>query len=684
MKKALQLFFTCFLLAYSGVINATDYTVSSVDEYNELSLSAGDVVTWENGNYSSDERIKFLGNGTSNNPIILKAETPGGVVFTGGLKMNIAGSYLIVDGFYWNGGFGASNFIQFRDGTNYAQNCTIQNCAINGLRVDPDDEESGTSVKHRWIVMYGNYNTVTNCSFMNKNNAGALILTENEFNAEEDRCKEIGHTISNNYFYNYEKIDTSLTNAGDSETIRIGTSEYQNVNSGCTISNNYFVQADGENEIISNKSMNNTYTNNTFRRSRGSLVMRHGANATVDGNYFLGENVEGTGGIRIADSNHQITNNYIQDCISSVAQIPWNNGLTFVGGNTNSVQNCNTTSVSNNYQDVENINFSNNTFINTHSPFYFNATRDGADDVFGDVTNNLIYFASNNNNNTDVLNGSYSEIGTNLDFSGNVYNSATAIGGSASGFSQESITITANGEIFSHNQSGKGASISNAPITDNMVGNGIGACFLGAEGNSQSDCDGNEIEVPSPTNSLTVSSISDFDADGGSQTVSISSNVNWTVSENSSWISVNNTSGSNNGSVSITVSQNTSTNDRSANVTISGSGITRLVSVSQDGAEETEGPTPPSNTGNLALDGTASQSSTSHNGAASRAIDGNTNGVWRNASVTHTTATTGSWWQVELDSQVSIGDIVIYNRTCLLYTSPSPRDKRQSRMPSSA
>ena len=29
-------------------------------------------------------------------------------------------------------------------------------------------------------------------------------------------------------------------------------------------------------------------------------------------------------------------------------------------------------------------------------------------------------------------------------------------------------------------------------------------------------------------------------------------------------------------------------------------------------------------------------------------------------------------------------DPVTYNYTCLLYTSPSPRDKRQSRMPSSA
>ena len=29
-------------------------------------------------------------------------------------------------------------------------------------------------------------------------------------------------------------------------------------------------------------------------------------------------------------------------------------------------------------------------------------------------------------------------------------------------------------------------------------------------------------------------------------------------------------------------------------------------------------------------------------------------------------------------------DLIFQGRTCLLYTSPSPRDKRQSRMPSSA
>ena len=43
----------------------------------------------------------------------------------------------------------------------------------------------------------------------------------------------------------------------------------------------------------------------------------------------------------------------------------------------------------------------------------------------------------------------------------------------------------------------------------------------------------------------------------------------------------------------------------------------------------------------------------------------------------------------EKDSKLKIknnqGDLIFeYDRSCLLYTSPSPRDKRQSRMPSSA
>ena len=68
-------------------------------------------------------------------------------------------------------------------------------------------------------------------------------------------------------------------------------------------------------------------------------------------------------------------------------------------------------------------------------------------------------------------------------------------------------------------------------------------------------------------------------------------------------------------------------------------------------------------TNNLALNGTASQSSTAHLGSAERAIDGNTNGFYSGDSVTHTSSLTGSSWQVNLRAQSDIQEIVIYNRT---------------------
>ncbi len=318
--------FQLLVLLSISAFSQTIHNINNPSELKNLTLNAGDTVVLADGIYSSDERIKFSPTtGTADNPITFKAATPGGVKFTGGLQMSIGGDYVIVDGFYWQGGYGASNFIEFRDGSDYANYSTIQNCAIDGLAISPDDKaDNGTTsiTKHRWIVLYGTYNSVINCSFMNKESAGALILVELAYNASPNRttntsCIAVGHTISNNYFYKYAKIDPTLSNSGDSETIRIGSSENQNVNSNTIVTNNYFVESDGENEIITNKSKNNQFINNTFRRCRGSLVLRHGSNALVNGNYFLGENIYGTGGIRITDSNHIITNNYIQDCITS-------------------------------------------------------------------------------------------------------------------------------------------------------------------------------------------------------------------------------------------------------------------------------------------------------------------------------------------------------------------------------
>ena len=66
---------------------------------------------------------------------------------------------------------------------------------------------------------------------------------------------------------------------------------------------------------------------------------------------------------------------------------------------------------------------------------------------------------------------------------------------------------------------------------------------------------------------------------------------------------------------------------------------------------------------NLALNKIATQSSTHASGAvAARAVDGNTDGVFVNGSVTHTSIELNAWWHGDLGQIESIGTIKVWNR----------------------
>ena len=58
----------------------------------------------------------------------------------------------------------------------------------------------------------------------------------------------------------------------------------------------------------------------------------------------------------------------------------------------------------------------------------------------------------------------------------------------------------------------------------------------------------------------------------------------------------------------------------------------------------------------------ASQSTTAWGSEASRAVDNNTSGVWAEGSVTHTTDSPGSWWQVDLGADFAVNEVVLWNR----------------------
>ena len=67
---------------------------------------------------------------------------------------------------------------------------------------------------------------------------------------------------------------------------------------------------------------------------------------------------------------------------------------------------------------------------------------------------------------------------------------------------------------------------------------------------------------------------------------------------------------------------------------------------------------------NVALRGKAKQSSTEHNGAASRAVDGNTSGTYTDGTSTHTNeGSNDPWWELDLGREFPVERIVVWNRT---------------------
>jgi len=92
-------------------------------------------------------------------------------------------------------------------------------------------------------------------------------------------------------------------------------------------------------------------------------------------------------------------------------------------------------------------------------------------------------------------------------------------------------------------------------------------------------------------------------------------------------------------------------------VAVSQTGVTRVM-YSTDGITWKSRPIY-----NIARNGSAYQTSTDQGGVASRAVDGNTSGVWNNSEVTRTAGAQYEWWSVPFDDSYEIGNVKIWNRT---------------------
>lgn len=91
---------------------------------------------------------------------------------------------------------------------------------------------------------------------------------------------------------------------------------------------------------------------------------------------------------------------------------------------------------------------------------------------------------------------------------------------------------------------------------------------------------GSPAYLNAPTSSLSIGY-----QEGSTNTLSITSNVIWTASSSETWLTLNPTSGSGDGSITLTAQKNPNTSRRTAIISVSGTGVTtKPLAVSQEGA----------------------------------------------------------------------------------------------------
>jgi len=259
-------------------------------------LQPGDTLLMKSG-FWKDQQIVIRGNGTVDQPIVLLAQEPGKVWLTGRSNLRIGGQYVVVSGLYFTNGYSPDGaVVEFRDDRHQpAKHSRLTNSAI--VNFNPPNKNTA----YKWVSMYGQYNRVDHSYFAGKNHQGATLVV---WVATFPNY----HRIDHNHFGPRPELGS---NGG--ETIRIGTSDFSMYDSYTTVEWNYFEHCDGEIEIISNKSGKNIYRYNTFDESRGTLTLRHGNACDVYANFFFGNNLDGTGGVRIIGEDQRVYNNYFQD-----------------------------------------------------------------------------------------------------------------------------------------------------------------------------------------------------------------------------------------------------------------------------------------------------------------------------------------------------------------------------------
>ncbi|ONK14086.1 Chondroitinase-B precursor [Streptomyces sp. MP131-18] len=315
--------------------------VSDSDELADAfdAAQAGDRIVLADGEY---EISSMTGkHGTEDEPITVVAENRGEAEISDGQLEIEDSSYVTFEGLTWT------------------NSDTLKITSSNNVRLTRNHFRLTEEESLKWVLIGGadsHHNRIDHNLFEEKHELGNFITIDGS-ETEQSQHDRIDH----NHFRN---IGPRAEN--EMEAIRVGQSAISESDGHTLIEHNLFEECDGDPEIISVKSNNNTVRYNTFRASQGTVTQRHGNEGQFYGNFFLGEGKEGTGGIRIYGQDHTIYNNHFEGLTGS----GYDAALQIDGGNVD------TSGALSEHFRVYRATVVNNTFVNNTSNIEIGANYD--------------------------------------------------------------------------------------------------------------------------------------------------------------------------------------------------------------------------------------------------------------------------------------------------------------------